>query len=33
LKKAKSAPRPAAAEAGRKAALDLNDAAMDSLGY
>lgn len=33
LKKAKSAPRPAAAAAGRKAALDLNDAAMESLGY
>jgi Ca-activated chloride channel homolog len=33
LAKAKKAPKPAAAEASRKAALDLNDAAMDSLGY
>ena len=33
LAKAKSAPKPAAAAAGRKAALDLNDAAMESLGY
>lgn len=33
LAKAKSAPAPARATASRKAALDLNDAAMEELGY